>query len=288
MTKIFKCKTTEAYNIKILSELLANNLKEGSFDISDHGITLRMFDNPRKTMIDLELLSENFPVYRFKNMSKMCIGLNLNHFHSMLKNIMKKDSVQLYIDSKFPNELSIMTIPKDNVSITTSAIRFHKVRDIRSKVPCKYNKPVIIPSSEFQKMVKQLSTIPTTDIQVVAKSFGIKFSANADGILKREIAFGPSMEDDDSDDEDETIYEGTFATDQLSRLTKLSGLSKTLQIFPGSNNNPLLFRTSVGSLGKVSVFVKSKEAVEYEKENESEDESEGDSDDESVEVNYEE
>ena len=59
-------------------------------------------------------------------------------------------------------------------------------------------------------------------------------------------------------------YQATFATDQLSRITKLSGLSNTMQIFPASNNLPLLFRSSIGSLGKISIYIKSKELVDKE------------------------
>ena len=58
MPIIFKCKTGEAYQIKVLAELLTNNLKTGCFEINEDGISLRMFDNPRKTLVDLNLLVE--------------------------------------------------------------------------------------------------------------------------------------------------------------------------------------------------------------------------------------
>lgn len=60
MPTIFKCKTGEAYQIKVLAELLTNNLKTGCFEINEEGISLRMFDNPRKTLVDLNLIAENF------------------------------------------------------------------------------------------------------------------------------------------------------------------------------------------------------------------------------------
>jgi hypothetical protein len=37
-----------------------------------------------------------------------------------------------------------------------------------------------------------------------------------------------------------------------------------MQIFPGTNELPLLFRSSVGSLGKISVYIKSKELLDKE------------------------
>ena len=61
----FKCKTGEAYQIKVLAELLTNNLKTGCFEVCSEGIALRMFDHPRKTLVDLRLLGENFSLYKF-------------------------------------------------------------------------------------------------------------------------------------------------------------------------------------------------------------------------------
>jgi len=264
----FKCKTGEAYHIKVLAELLTNNLKTGCFEVSANGISLCMFDHHRKTMVDLELLSENFSVYKFKTTPPFCLGLNLNHFHKMLKSIKKKDSLQLFINSDNPNELGIKTIPKENTRITTSGIKIQTIQNLDIEAPVGYGKPVIVPSSEFQKMCKDLSSIGSTNIKVVSKNFHIEFIADADGILKRKVAFGENEDSDDDDSDDgETEYHATFSTDQLSRITKLAGLNNTMQIFPASNKLPLLFRSNIGSLGKISIYIKSKELVELESNN---------------------
>jgi proliferating cell nuclear antigen len=264
MTVIFNSKTGEAYHIKVLGELLTNNLKTGCFEVNDAGITLRMFDHHRKTLVDLNLPSENFSLYKFKNNEKFCMGLNLNHFHKMLKSVKKKDSLQLSINNENINELCIKTIPKENTRITTSGIKIQSIQNLDIDVPTGYGKPVIVPSAEFQKMCKDLSSIGSTNIKVVAKNFHIEFIADADGILKRKVVFGENEYDTDDSHEDKGFeYQATFATDQLSRITKISGLSNTMQIFP-AKNLPLLFRSCVGSLGKISIYIKSKELVEQE------------------------
>jgi proliferating cell nuclear antigen PCNA len=266
MPIIFKCKSMEAYQIKILAELLTNNLKHGCFDLTDDGITLRMFDQPRRTLVDMNLQAENFSLYKFKSDDRFCLGLNLNHFHKMLKSIKKKDSLQLFINSETPNELGIKTIPKENTRITTSGIKIQNIQNVEADVPLGYGKPVIVPSPDFQKMCKELSSIGSTNIRVKARGFHIDFIADADGILKRKVRLG---ETDDSDEENEveqvsTFYEATFTTDQFTRINKIAGLSSTMQIFSGSNDLPLLFRSSVGSLGKISVYIKSKELLDKE------------------------
>ena len=69
------------------------------------------------------------------------------------------------------------------------------------------------------------------------------------------------------------MYEATFTTDQFTRINKIAGLANTIQIFTCTSNLPLLFRTSVGSLGKISVYIKSKESVEKELNNSDSDDS---------------
>jgi proliferating cell nuclear antigen PCNA len=262
----FKCKTGEAYQIKILAELLTNNLKHGCFDVTDDGITLRMFDQPRRTLVDMCLQAENFSLYKFKSEEKFCLGLNLNHFHKMLKSIKKKDSLQLFISSDVPNELGIKTIPKENTRVTTSGIKIQNIQNVDADVPLGYGKPVIVPSPDFQKMCKELSSIGSTNIRVKSKGFHIDFIADADGILKRKVRLGESDDSDDEEAGDVNIncYDATFTTDQFTRINKIAGLGSTMQIFPGTNELPLLFRSSVGSLGKISVYIKSKELLDKE------------------------
>ena len=266
MPVTFKCKTSEAYHIKVLAELLTNNLKTGCFEVCNDGIRLRMFDHHRKTLVDLDLLSENYSLYKFKNDEKFYLGLNLNHFHKMLKSVKKKDSLQLFINSENPNELGIKTIPKENTRITTSGIKIQSIQNLDIDCPQGYGKPVIVPSAEFQKMCKDLSSIGSINIKVVARNFRIEFIADADGILKRKVVFGEDEDSDgeESDGEEPHEYRATFATDQLSRITKLAGLSSTMQIFPATADLPLLFKSNVGSLGKIAIYIKSKELSDQE------------------------
>ena len=266
MTITFKCKTGEAYYIKVLAELLTNNLKTGCFEVCNDGIKLRMFDHHRKTLVDLDLLSENYSFYKFKSTEKFFLGLNLNHFHKMLKSVKKKDSLQLFINTEMPTELGIKTIPKENTRITTSGIKIQTIQNLDIDCPQGYGKPVIVPSAEFQKMCKDLSSIGSTNIKVIAKNFHIEFIADADGILKRKVVFGEDegSDGDDSDGGECAEYRATFATDQLSRITKLAGLSTNMQIFPATSNLPLLFKSNVGSLGKIAIYIKSKELLDQE------------------------
>jgi proliferating cell nuclear antigen PCNA len=265
---IFKCKTSEAYYIKILSELLTNNIKTGYFAIDNNGINLRIMDHPQLTLIDLTLSSENFTSYKFQSndKDKLCIGLNLNHFHKILKSIKKKDSLQMYINTEASDELQIKTIPKENTRTTTSYIKILNIQVLDIEVPTGYGRPVIVNSSEFQKMCKDICSIGSNNIKVVSRNFYIEFIADVDSIIKRSVSFGEG-DDDDDDNSDEKkegeSIESTFSTDQLQRIMKISGLNTKLYIYTGIDL-PILFRSNVGNLGTISVYLKSKEMIRKE------------------------
>jgi proliferating cell nuclear antigen PCNA len=256
MTIIFNAKTTDAYHIKILVELLTNNLKVAHFEIDEVGIRLCMMDSNRKILIDLFMLAENFSSYKYKG-KKMYLGINLNHFHRMLKSIKKKDSLQLYIDDDTPNRLNIKVIPKENNRLTTSSLTIQAVQELAIEIPQGYGKPVIVSSSEFSKALKDICSIGV-NTTVISKNFHITFKCESGGILERIVEFGENESVDDSTDKE---YKQDFITEQLLRITKIAGLSTQIKIFPGK---PLLFRSNIGNLGEISLYIKSKEQIEDE------------------------
>jgi proliferating cell nuclear antigen PCNA len=265
MTVIFKAKTREGYCLKILAELLQNNIKTACFEIDNSGIRLRMMDHHRTILIDLEMDSDKFSVYKFKSNTKMYLGINLTHFHKMLKSIKKRDSIQLYIDESSPTDLGIKVIPKENNRITTSFIKIQTIQNLDIDLPDDYSRSVIVPSGEFQKMCKGLTHISNLT-HITSKGFLIRFGSDAGGVMKRSTEFGEtedSEEESSEEKDDEPEYSEEFDTEQLTRITKLAGLGTTMQIYPKSER-PLKFRSTIGSLGVISIYLKSKSLQEVE------------------------
>lgn len=256
MTIIFKAKTPEAYHIKIMIEILANNIKTGCFEVDEDGISLCMMDQHRKTLINLILNAENFALYKFTS-DKMYLGINLNHLHKMLKSIKKKDSIELFIDDASPTELNIRVIPKENNRTTTSTVKIQNIQNLVIDIPTGYGKPITVVSSDYSKMTKELNSISNI-INVSAKNHSIKFACDAGSILKRAVRLGDYEEDDD---DSKDTYAQEFYSEQLCRITKISGLSTNIKIYIGK---PLMLSSNIGGLGKIDVYIKSKEQIESE------------------------
>jgi len=264
MTIIWSLKSRDAYSLKILAELLQNNIKTACFAIDQKGMRLRMMDYGKTILIDLELDADCFSVYKFKPKEKLDIGLNLTHFHKMLKSVKKRDSIQLFIDDETPTDLGIKVIPKENNRVTTSIIKIQNIQNLDIDLPEGYGKPIIVHSGEFQKMLKGLNHISNIT-QITSKGFLIRFSSNSGGVMQRSTEFGENEDSDQEDnkEEKEPDYSEEFDTEQLTRITKIAGLSTTMQIYP-KKELPLLFRATIGSLGKISIYLKSKNHQEVE------------------------
>lgn len=259
MPLLFKAKTHEGYIFKILAELLKNNIKTACFVVDNDGITLSQMNKHRTIFICIKLNSENFSLYKFNSQSKIFLGINLIHFHKMIKSVKKKDSIEFFISEKNTQQLGFKVIPKEGDGTTTHYIPIKEIQTINIETITGYNKqPVNVQSVKFQKMLKTLSQI-SGSVTIYSKAFQIKFSADADGLMNSSVEFGENDSSDEEDHEDDINYEEyeqQFKTEHLSKIAKISGLSNNLKIFP-KEGLPLLFRTQIGSIGTLSLYLKS-------------------------------
>ena len=260
---LFRCKTDNAFQFKILSELLSNILNVGFFEISKTGISISMFDQPRKTMISIQLEAENFQTYVLNSKESLHIGMNTGHFHKMLKSLKKKDFIELSIESENLSELIIKTIPKEHNRVTVSGVKIQSAQNLDVAKPVGYTKSIIIQSSDFSKMIKDLSVVSSDVFTISNTDDTIKFSADSDGIVKRDVTFGGNGSDTSS-----SLYKTenkfAFAFEQLERISKISSLSNSVYVYPCTTDLPLHIRSNIGSIGTLSIFIKSNEMLNNE------------------------
>jgi proliferating cell nuclear antigen PCNA len=252
---IFNAKTTNGFVFKIIAELLNNNIKVACFEIDKDGIRLRMMDHNRTILIDLNLEAEKFTSYKYKSSEKMYIGITSTHLNKMLKMVKKQDSIQLSIMEDSPSLLELKILPKDSNRITTSKIKIQTVQNLDIALPENYGRPITINSGEFQKMCKGFFS---KKIIVSSKNLTINFASDVGGVMTRETNFG-DFEEDDEDDGDE--YNDEFDAEQLNKIAKITGLNKTMRVFP-KEGEPFLIKIEAGSIGEISIFLKSKSLQE--------------------------
>ena len=260
---LFRAKTSDAYIIKILIELLHNNIKTGCFEMSKDGIHFCMTDSNRRTLIHCQMFAKDFNLYFLHQNQTLNLGLNVNHFYKMLKSIKKKDSVILFITEDRPTELGIQIIPKDHSRLTISYIRIQNIQNLEIQLPEPYVTSILVSSSEFSKMCKDMFNISNT-ITVLSNPYNVKFICNLGSVYSREVILGETdMERNHLTGNEHYQFEDDFDAEQLSRIMKVSGLSPNLNIHC-VRDMPMMIRAKIGSLGVISIYIKSKRQIEEE------------------------
>lgn len=260
---LFRCKTSDAYTFKILTELLHNIIKTACFEITHSKINLRMMDSNRRTLVDLSLAAENFNMYQLSPTvegSSINVGLNLNHFYKMLKSIKKRDQLILFIEEKNPSDLGIHIIPKDQSRITNAYVKIQNIQNLEIALPENYDHNILVASNEFSKMCKDMFNM-SSSISITTRKYSIGFLCNVGSVYSREVILGePSLEQSEPN-EDQFTEE--YDTEQLSRIFKIAGLHSSI-IIRSKQDMPLHFMSKVGILGSISIFIKSKRQLDEE------------------------
>ena len=252
---LFRAKTREGFVVKLLSEYLSSNLKFPPFRIDQNGIYLRATDQNTEILIDISLSRENFTIFKCPKLLNFVI--NSTHFYRLLKTIKKKDSVTMFINEQCPMKLGISVEQNDeNSDKVTTYINITYIQPEDIVMPEGYNQPISVTSKHFQKL-KTLHSIGN-EMKVTVCGQVIKFFVNGKNLFSREISIGEEVEDYE---EDVKNYCQTFSTSYITQLTKCAGQSGNVQLFY-HEELPLQIKMRIGTLGILTVYIKSKELVE--------------------------
>lgn len=262
---LFRCKTTDAYIFKILTELLHNIIKTACFEISAKKIILRMMDSNRRTLIDLTLHADSFNLYHFSPLVEsgvLNIGLNLNHFYKMLKSIKKRDQLFLFIEESNVSDLGIHIVPRDQSRVTKAFVKIQNIQNLEIALPDAYDHSILVASNEFSKMCKDMFNM-SSSISITTQKYSIGFLCNVGSVYSREVILGETSLEATSVAEKYEAFTEDYDTEQLSRILKIAGLHSGL-IIKSKKNMPLQITSKVGVLGEMSIFIKSKRQLDDE------------------------
>lgn len=259
---IFRAGTSEGYILKFISELLKSTLKtSGKFFINNEKILLRQCDEDNHLLVEIELFRKEFDIaYEFNGDVDMFKGINLAKFQTAFKGIKKKDKVELFITAEDPTRMSIQILSSDKKETTN--VNIFKINRKYEKAIEVYKFPKIIPSSDFQKIIKKLSAMTKNKIIIqVQDSTYASFFADGDKIIDSKTEFGEL-------DEEKEYFDKEFYISDMKKIVKMSGMSKSIKVYkPEMAGYPIKIETRAGSLGTVGVYIKTCEFIESEKAN---------------------
>ena len=248
---IFNVKTVQSGAIRILVESLKEILTDGNIIFDETGIKLIAMDSTHTVLIHMKLEADKFESYYCKE--RTVVGINVLNMYKLIKTMSNLDTITLYIHKDKPNHLGILI---NNHQKNTQTIYNMNLLDIPEDdiniPPVEFETELSLPSSDFQKIIKDMGSIgENTEI----KSVGSKliFECEGDfatqttmlGETQNGLKFKQSV--------DEThIVQGVFSLKYLVLFTKCTNLCNQIQLYI-KNDYPLIIKYSIASLGMIKL-----------------------------------
>ncbi|KAL7115611.1 hypothetical protein ACP275_04G193200 [Erythranthe tilingii] len=240
--------------LKKVLEAVKDLVNDANFDCSATGFSLQAMDSSHVALVALLLRSEGFEHYRCdRNIS---MGMNLGNMAKMLKCAGNDDIITLKAD----DGSDVVTFMFESPTQDKIADFEMKLMDIDSEhlgIPeADYHAIVRMPSSEFARICKDLSSIGDTVVISVTKE-GVKFSTRGDigtaNIVCRQNTTVDKPEEATVIEMNEPVSL-TFALRYFNSFTKATPLSNTVTLSL-SSELPVVVEYKIAEMGYIRFYL---------------------------------
>ncbi|CAI9770785.1 unnamed protein product [Fraxinus pennsylvanica] len=240
--------------LKKVLEAIKDLVTDANFDCSATGFSLQAMDSSHVALVSLLLRSEGFEHYRCdRNIS---MGMNLNNMAKMLKCAGNDDIITLKADDGSDTVTFMFESPTQD-KISDFEMKLMDVDSEHLGIPeAEYHAIVRMPSTEFARICKDLSSIGDTVVISVTKE-GVKFSTSGDIGTANVVCRQNTTVDKP---EDATIVEMnepvslTFALRYFNSFTKGTPLSNTVTISL-SSELPVVVEYKIAEMGHLRFYL---------------------------------
>ncbi|XP_043704076.1 proliferating cell nuclear antigen [Telopea speciosissima] len=239
---------------KKVLEAIKDLVTDANFDCSATGFSLQAMDSSHVALVALLLRSEGFDHYRCdRNLS---MGMNLNNMSKMLKCAGNEDIVTLKADDGSDTVTFMFESPNQD-KIADFEMKLMDIDSEHLGIPeAEYQAIVRMPSSEFGRICKDLSSIGDTVVISVTKE-GVKFSSRGD-IGTANIVCRQNASVDKPDEaviiEMQEPVSLTFALRYMNSFTKAGPLSSTVTISL-SSDLPVVVEYKIAEMGYIRYYL---------------------------------
>jgi len=251
---MFEAKLIQGAILKKTLEAIKDLINEGTWDCSSAGISLQAMDNSHVSLVALNLRADGFEKFRCdRNLS---MGMNLGSMAKILKCSENNDVVTIKAQDD-----------PDTVTFVFEAPNHDKVSDFEMKLmnldtehlgipDTDYSVKVKMPSSEFQRICRDLSQIGDSVLITCTKD-GIRFSASGDlgtGNIKLSQTADVDKEEQAVIIEMQEAVNLTFALRYLNSFTKATPLSTQVSLSL-SADVPLVVEYKIEDMGHLRFYL---------------------------------
>mmetsp|Transcript_23274 Transcript_23274/g.79198 ORF Transcript_23274/g.79198 Transcript_23274/m.79198 type:complete len:263 (+) Transcript_23274:131-919(+) len=251
---MFEARLVQGSLLKKVLESVKDLVTDANFDCSPTGFSLQAMDSSHVSLVALLLRSDGFEHYRCDRSISM--GLNLSNMSKMLKCAGNDDIITLKADDSGDAVTFMFESPSQD-KISDFELKLMDIDSEHLGIPdTEYAATIEMPSAEFQRICRDLSSIGDTVIISVSKD-GVKFSTSGD-IGSANIVVRQNTSVDKK--EEQTVIELnepvtlTFALRYLNSFTKATPLAGTVKLSM-SKELPVVVEYAISDMGYVRFYL---------------------------------
>jgi len=252
---VLTIKTVQISPFRTLMTALKDILLETNITFEPDGIRIINMDKSHTILAHLFLASQNFEFYECKK-EKIIIGVNMFHLFKLINSIDNDDTLTIYIENAdyVDGIVSHLALKFENGEIKqckTQKLRLIEPEAEELQYPdVKFSSIINLPSSDFQKIIRDLSCISDKlEIKSVGNELIFKCSGQfASAEIHRaesDGSMGFILKQDSS-----KVIQGEFSLKNLGYFIKCTNLCQQIEIYL-ENDLPLVVKYDVASLGTI-------------------------------------
>ena len=254
---VLEIKTVQIAPMKTLMTALKDILLETNITFLKEGIRIINMDKSHTILAHLFLDANNFESYYCKY-PKIVIGVNMFHLFKLINSIDTDDTLSIFIEE---SEYSDGIVDHLGLKFENGDIKQCKIQKLKLIEPeeeeldvpdVKFSSIINLPSSDFQKIIRDLSNISERlEIKSVGNELIFKCRGPfAEAEIRRTESDG-SMEFINKQDTNK-IIQGEFSLKNLGYFIKCTNLCNSIEMFL-ENDLPLVVKYAVASLGEIKL-----------------------------------
>ena len=255
MNNVLTIKTVQIAPFRTLMTALKDILLETNITFDKTGIRIINMDKSHTILAHLFLNAENFEFYECKK-EKIIIGVNMFHLFKLINTIDNDDTLTIYIENAdyvdgIVSHLALKFENGDIKQCKTQKLRLIEPEMEELQYPnVKFSSIINLPSSDFQKIIRDLSCISDKlEIKSIGNELIFKCSGQfASAEIHRAESDGNMsfiLKQDST-----KIIQGEFSLKNLGYFIKCTNLCSQIEVYL-ENDLPLVVKYDVASLGSI-------------------------------------
>lgn len=235
-------------------------VETANWDCSSNGISLQAMDSSHVSLVSLLLRSDGFQPYRCDR--NINLGINMTSMTKIMKCAANDDIITMTTQTSDgdnnPDAVTFQFESPKNDRVSEYEMKLMDIDAEHLGIPETDHEAVVkMPAAEFQRIIRDLSTIGEAVNMTVSKE-GIKFSTSGDlgsgSVMVKQTASSDEKEEEQVVIDLQESVSLTFALQYLNKFSKATSLSDSVTLSM-SKDVPLVVEYRIGDMGYIRFYL---------------------------------